>query len=153
LQLDPETKELKDDEPGKHQHLYIKFMEKKSYSEVLDIINIFLGEEPFCINLQVCRSPKAVLLYLSKEDKATYFHNVPLSRLSLYARAWYHAKKTYKFPQPINKADPFIISCGQNSRFALNIMEQQVELLRKTKQKNGQNTHQTTSVILPPTFY
>ncbi len=56
-----------------------------------------------------------------------------VSRPSLFARAWYHTKTTYRYPQPLTKADAFIVSCGQNARFALPIMEQQCELLRNKK--------------------
>jgi hypothetical protein len=58
--------------------------------------------------------------------------------LSLYSRAWYGAKTQYKYPQPINKADPFIISCGQNARFAIGVIEEHMQQLRK---KIADNRH------------
>jgi len=89
------------------------------------MFKVFWGEQEQSINTQTCKSPKSWLLYLSKEDKCPFLYNVPVSRLSLFARAWYHAKTTYKYAQKVNKADHFIVSCGQNSRFALQIMEEQ----------------------------
>jgi hypothetical protein len=114
---------------------------------------MFLDNENYSKNIQVCRSSKQVLLYLSKEDKAPYLHNVSVSRLPLFARAWYHAKKTYTYPQPVNKVDAFIVSCGQNSRFAISTMEQQIEQVRQRKnqeQKKYEPNHRCniTSTIL-----
>ncbi len=92
-----------------------------------------MDDEVHSINIQQCRSKKSVVLYLSKEDRAPFLYNVRVSELSLFARAWYHARKTYTYPQKVNKADSFIVSCGQNSRFAIAIMEEQVEQLRQKK--------------------
>ncbi len=82
---------------------------------------------------------KSVVLSLSKEDRAPFLYNVRVSELSLFARAWYHTRKTYTYPQKVNKADAFIVSCGQNSRFALSIMEEQIEELRQKKSQRTKN--------------
>lgn len=72
-------------------------------------------------------------MYLSKEDRQPFLFNVRVSELSLYARAWHHAKSTYRSIRPVNKADPFIVSCGQNARFALGIIDEHLTDLRRSK--------------------
>lgn len=76
------------------------------------------------------------MLYLSKSDKAPFLHNVRVSQLSLYARAWHHAITSYQKPGPIRKADSFIIGCGMNARFAVGVIEEHMDNLRKFKASN-----------------
>lgn len=58
-------------------------------------------------------------------------YNVRVSELSLYARAWHHAKSVYRTIKPIDKADPFLIGLGQYQRFGISIIEQHLANLRK----------------------
>lgn len=58
-------------------------------------------------------------------------HNVRVSELSLYARAWHHAKSVYRTIRPIDKSDPFLIGLGQYQRFGISIIEQHLANLRK----------------------
>lgn len=79
----------------------------------------------------MCKSPKSWLLYISKEDKCPFLFGVRISELSLYARAWHHAKSTYKTLRPIDKSDPFLVGLGQYQRFGLQIIEQHLTDLRE----------------------
>lgn len=72
-------------------------------------------------------------MYLSKEDRQPVLYNVRVSELSLFARAWHHAKTTYRDIRPIQKSDPFIVGLGQHSRFAISIVEEHLAELRRFK--------------------
>lgn len=128
--LNPDTGLPSSDPVGRHHHIYIKFIEGYRYEEVQEIISEFLGGEVYSFNLQVCKSPKAVLIYLSKDDKCPMLFNVRVSQLSLYARAWHHARTTYKTITTVTKNDPFIVASGLNARFCLGIIEEHLNDLR-----------------------
>jgi hypothetical protein len=66
-----------------------------------------------------------------KGDDHPYLVNIPVSSLRLWARSRHHALTTYRTVRPVNKADWFIVSTGQNFRFAISICEQVVESLRQ----------------------
>lgn len=80
-------------------------------------------------------------MYLTKEDDRPYLFGIRVSECSLYCRCWHHAKTEYRVPRPINKADPFILSLGQNSRFAVSVIEKHLEELRK-QVASQRNTYQ-----------
>lgn len=134
--LDSETGQPADGIAGHHMHIFLETSEKYLLVDVRGHIDVFLGGEEFSVNVQACKSPKAWILYLSKEDNCPFLHNVRVSELSLYARAWHHARTKYRYPQRINRCDEFIVSCGQNARFAIGICEEHMEHLRKQKADN-----------------
>lgn len=72
-------------------------------------------------------------MYITKEDRCPFLHGVRVSELSLYARAWHHAKSTYRSIRPINKSDPFLIGLGQYQRFGLSIVEQHLNEMRQAE--------------------
>lgn len=133
--LDSETGEVVPGDHGKHQHVFMKTQEKWLLVEVREHLVLFTDGE-YSIDMQTCRSPKSWIIYLSKNDTHPFLHKVRVSELSLFARAWHHAKTTYQTPRPINRQDEFIVSCGQNARFALRICEEHVQNLRQEKANN-----------------
>lgn len=118
---------------GYHMHIFMETTEKYHLVDIRGHLDVFLGGEEYSVNVQACKSPKAWLIYLSKEDNCPFLFNVRVSELSLYARAWHHARTKYRYPQPITKCDDFIVSCGQNARFAIGIIEEHMNFLRKKK--------------------
>ncbi|CAF0865324.1 unnamed protein product [Rotaria sp. Silwood1] len=118
--LDPDTGSVDDTVAvGRHHHCFIDFVDNYFLVEVQDIINLFLGGDPYSLDIQ-----------LSKEDRSPYLFNVRVSELSLYARCWYHARTKYRTIRDIDKVDEFICSLGQNARFAVGLIEQHVKELR-----------------------
>ncbi len=97
--LDAESGEPSDQPVGFHHHMFIMTIEKFLLSEIRDILMTFIGDYQCSLNILTCRSPKAWLIYLSKEDQNPYLYNVRVSELSLYARCWHHAKTKYRYPQ------------------------------------------------------
>lgn len=85
----------------------------------------FLGE--YSIDIQVCRSPKSWLIYLSKEDYHPFLFNVRVCELSLFARSKHHAKNNYANRRSVRRDDPFIVSTGQNARFVVGIIEEEIQ--------------------------
>jgi hypothetical protein len=65
-----------------HMHLYLKFKCLCTCNDVRAVLEWFPGT----INVQVCRSEKSWLKYITKEDATPYF-NCKLSSLSFYTRA------------------------------------------------------------------
>lgn len=128
--LDPDTGEVVDGPVGVHQHIYLKSIEKIYLSDVREMFLLFLGEEVVSLDVQSCRSAMGALRYLSKEDRSPLLFNVPVSKLSLFARAWHHAKTTYRKIRPIDLADPFIISCGPHYKMAVNVIECHLKEMR-----------------------
>lgn len=116
-------------EGGRHHHAYIQTSEKWLLTEIRERLEVFTGGENG-LDIQTCRSPKSWLLYITKSDYHPYLYNVRVSQLSLFARCWYHAKTTYRYPRAVSKTDDFIVSCGQYARFAIGICEEHVQNLR-----------------------
>lgn len=131
--LDCETGEAAVGDVGYHHHIFIETREKWLLCEIRDHFMVFTGGEEFSINIQTCKSPKSWLIYISKEDNCPFMYNIRVSELSLFARAWHHARTRYRYPQPVNRVDDFIVSCGQNARFAIGICEEHVNYLRKKR--------------------
>lgn len=67
---------------------------------------------------------------------------VRVSELSLYARAWYHAKSVYRTIRPVDKCHPFITSLGQYQRIALDIVNEHLNEMRRKEN--------LTRPVLPP---
>jgi len=132
IALDCETGRVTNNE-GFHHHIYLRTKENYFLEEIRDLFVCFTSDDTYSINVQCCRSPKASLLYLSKEDKWPFLNNVRVSQLSLYARAWHHAVTTYLVPGPVNRAHPFIIAAGINSRFVFSIIDEHMANLRRKK--------------------
>jgi len=128
--LDSETGEIVPGDHSKHQHVFMETQEKRLLVEIREHFLSFTDGE-YSLDIQTCRSPKSWLIYLSKEDTHPFVYNVRVSQLSLFARAWHHAKTTYRTPRPINRQDEFIVRCGQNARFAIGICEEHVQNLRQ----------------------
>jgi len=132
--LDADTGEPSDEPAGYHHHIFLHTVEKWLLNEIKDHLLTFVGlEYDGSINIQTCRSPKSWILYITKEDKSPFLFGVRISECSLFARAWHHARTKYRYPQNINKCDEFIVSCGQNSRFAIGIIEEHINDLRIRK--------------------
>ncbi|CAF5067122.1 unnamed protein product [Rotaria sp. Silwood1] len=61
--LDPDTGSVDDTVAvGRHHHCFIDFVDNYFLVEVQDIINLFLGGDPYSLDIQVCKSPKAWLI-------------------------------------------------------------------------------------------
>ena len=129
--LDCDTGEVIDGEAGRHQHIYLKSIEKIKCVDVVEMVKLFFPEEEISINVQSCRSSVHWLRYLSKEDKSPFLFNVPVSKLSLYARSWHHAKTKYRTLRPIDVADPFVIAAGPHYRNVINIISEHLSDLRR----------------------
>lgn len=121
--LDPDTGEVVDGPVGFHQHIYLKSLEKILLVDVREMFILFLGQEVVSIDVQSCKSAIHTLRYLSKEDRSPLLFNVPVSKLSLYARSWHHAKTKYRCIRPIDMADPFIIAAGPHYKMVLNVID------------------------------
>ena len=135
--LNPITGDVEDDIGGRHQHIFVEFVEKYFLLEVRDMVIEFLGgDEERSIDVQCCKSPKSWIIYLSKDDYCPYLIGVRVSELSLYARAKHHAKNYYRTIRPIDKSDPFIVGSGQNSRFVIGIIEEHFQELRRVRAIN-----------------
>lgn len=129
--LDSETGEaVERDSNGFHHHIFIQFIDGFSLSEVREMVVEFIDNGEYSIDVQVCRSPKSWLIYLSKEDYHPFLFNVRVCELSLYARAKHHAKTAYSGRRSVRKDDPFIVSCGQNARFVIGIIESEIQTNR-----------------------
>lgn len=129
--LDFETGDVVDCGPqGVHHHAFIEFIDGYSLSSVRDMVEEFIGGEQLSIDIQVCRSPKSWLIYLSKEDFHPFLFNVRVCELSLYARAKHHAKVNYNARRSVRRDDPFIVSTGNNSRFVVGIIEEEIQRKR-----------------------
>jgi len=126
--------ELSMGDHGKHHHIFVEFIDKYFLSDVREmVIEFYGGDGDRSIDIQTCRSPKAWIIYLSKDDYCPYLHNVRVSELSLYARAWHHAKTCYRYIRPIDKSDPFIVGSGQNARFVIGVIEEHIKRLRNDR--------------------
>ena len=140
--LDPHTGEPVLEDPKFHQHIFIRFFNRYFLTEIRTMIEEFLCGVTYSFDVQTCRSPKAWLKYLSKQDFHPYVYNIRVDDLSFFARCWYHAKTYYKTVRPLDRADFFITSCGQNARFAISIIEQHLYNLRCQQE--------ASRVVLPP---
>ena len=132
--VDCDSGELVDDPVGRHQHIFLRSADKLFFKDVTAMVELFLDlvEEEVrpSINTVACRSAVHWLRYLSKEDSHPFLFNIPVSKLSLYARAWHHAKTTYRTIRPVDQADPFLIGLGFHRRFALDIIEEHIKQMR-----------------------
>lgn len=128
--LDPDTGEVVDGVVGVHQHIYLKSIDKIKLIDVREMFTMFLDEEVVSLDVQSCRSAVWALRYLSKEDRSPLLFNVPVSKLSLFARSWHHAKTTYRTIRPIELGDPFIIGCGPHYKMAVNVIECHLKEMR-----------------------
>lgn len=81
-------------------------------------------------DLQLCKSRRNWLIYITKEDAHPYLKNVRVSELSLFARAQHHFKTTYTKPGEINRADGFMLSCGNFRNAVLDMGYDHINKLR-----------------------
>jgi len=126
--LDFETGDVIDcGSQGVHHHAFVEFIDGYGLVDVRAMVDEFLGGEQYSIDIQVCRSPKSWLIYLSKEDYHPFLFNVRVCELSLFARAKHHAKTNYGNRRSIRRDDPFIVSTGNNSRFVVGIIEHEIQ--------------------------
>lgn len=128
--LDPLTGEA-DDVVGRHHHIFVEFVDGYFLDEVRDmVVEFYGGDNGVSVDIQCCKSPKAWLVYLSKEDYCPYLYNIRISELSFYARANHYVKTNYRVVRPIDRADAFIVNAGQNARFVIGLIEKRLCELR-----------------------
>ena len=70
--LDCETGDPVSGNNGYHMHLFVETSGKWLLTDIRDHIDVFLGGEEYSVNIQCCKSPKAWLIYLSKEDNCPF---------------------------------------------------------------------------------
>lgn len=115
------------DNPGVHHHIFVEFIDGYLLSDVRGMVIEFLSGGEYSVDIQVCRSPKSWLIYLSKEDYHPYLFNVRVCELSLFARSKHHAKVNYGNRRSVRRDDHFIMSTGQNARFVVGIIEDEIQ--------------------------
>lgn len=126
--LDCDSGEPVDCEPGKHHHVYVKFIDGLSLPDVQAIVATLMDDLGY--DLQLCKSRRNWLIYITKEDACPYIKNVRVSELSLFARAQHHFKTNYKTPCEINRADGFMLSTGNFRNIVLDMGNDHVNKLR-----------------------
>lgn len=95
-----------------HLHIYARFNGPLFLDEVQNILNVFLKPEDGCINygydLQVCKSRRNVLKYITKEDAEPMYKGIDINDFSFYLRAlkWIDSKETFEFDDPFVAAHP-----------------------------------------------
>lgn len=134
--LDCDSGTVVDDEPGRHQHIYLRFEDGMRLEEVRTLVLTLVDDKGF--DLQVCKSRRNWLIYITKEDGHPYLKNVKVSELSLFARSNHHIKTTYRVPKPINKADAFMLSCGNFRNSVIDMANVHLDALRRDIQSRRQ---------------
>lgn len=132
--LDPLTGEVGDGDVGVHQHIYLKSNEPLMLDYVRDIVVTLVDNLGF--DLQLCRSRRNWLIYITKEDYCPYLKNVRVSELSLFARTKYYCKTKYVKPGIIDKADEFIFGVGNFRNVVLDAVEKHMGEVREKVQNN-----------------
>lgn len=129
--LDPDTGLPSEDDgvpERKHHHVWLLSKEDLRLDDIRTMVLLLVEDKGF--DLQICRSKKAWLIYLSKQDAAPFLYNVPVSALSLYARAQNHIKNKYKRPCPVDTADHFMASAGNFRNVCIDMARNHVKKLR-----------------------
>lgn len=127
--LDPLTGEPIDGPVRYHHHIYLKFIEAMKLPEVQDIVNTMTDDVGY--DLQVCKSRRNWLMYITKEDGNPYLKNVRVSELSLFARAQNHIKTKYKKPTKVDRADHFMVAAGNYRNVCLDMASNHIQNLRE----------------------
>lgn len=128
-EIDPLTGEVDDIDHGVHQHVYLRTIEGYMLNDLREVILTLTDDIGF--DLQLCKSRKSWLLYITKEDYCPFMYNVRVSELSLYARAKYHIKNVYKKPGKIDKADHFMVAAGNFRNVVVDMANNHMEELRE----------------------
>jgi len=115
-------------ESGVHQHCFLETKEAMKLDDIRDIILTLTDDIGF--DLQVCKSRKSWLIYITKEDANPFIFNVRVSELALWCRANNHIKNKYKKPQKVDKADHFIFNCGNHRNIVIELANKHIQKLR-----------------------
>jgi hypothetical protein len=127
--LDCDTGDVSDEVVGVHQHIYLKFVDAMLLPDVREIVLTLTDDIGF--DLQLCKSRRNWLMYLSKEDSSPFMKNVRVSELSLWARANNHIKTKYRKPMKVDRADHFMVAAGNFRHVVLDIATNHIQQLRK----------------------
>lgn len=125
----PITGEVDDVDAGVHQHCFLETKEPYKLNDLREIVLLLTDDIGF--DLQVCKSRKSWLLYITKEDERAFIHNVRVSELSLWYRSNHHIKSKYKRPGKVDTADHFIFSVGNHKRVVIDLAENRMNELRR----------------------
>lgn len=132
--LDPLTGEPLDEPTRHHYHCYLKFVEPMQLLEVQDIIVTLVDDVGF--DLQLCKSRRNTLLYITKEDGHPYMKNVRVSELALWARTNNYLKVKYRHPGKIDRADHFMVAAGNFRNVVLDVAANHMKSLREKEESN-----------------
>lgn len=126
--LDCDTGLPIDGDHGKHQHVFIQSDIPLRLAEVQDIVSTLTDDKGY--DLQVCKSRRSWLNYITKSDGCPFLWNVSISECSLFARAQNHIKNKYKRPCPVDTADDFMVSAGNFRNVVIDMANRHVKKLR-----------------------
>lgn len=126
--LDCDTGLPVEGEHGKHQHVFIETSIPYQLVDLKMIIDTLTDDKGY--DLQVCKSTKSWLLYITKSDGHPFLYNVSISQCSLFARAQNHIKNKYKRPCPVDTADDFMVSAGNFRNVIIDMANRHVKKLR-----------------------
>lgn len=132
--LDPVTGKISDVDAGKHQHCYLKTGEAMFLNDLREYVITLTDDVGF--DLQVCKSRKSWLIYITKEDCHPFIKNVRVSELSLYARAQHHIRNKYRKPRPVDTADHFMVAAGNFRNVCVDMANDHVNQLREQVQND-----------------
>ena len=91
-----------------HLHLFIRFKEVVSSTVVLDKFRVLLPQA--ALDVRFCKSPKAWLVYITKEDDTPITYNIPESSLSLRLRTLRYCEREIKLNSILKESDPFLFN-------------------------------------------
>lgn len=139
------------DSKGVHQHCFLRSNDAMLLDDLREIILTLTDDIGF--DLQVCKSRKSWLIYISKEDYFPYMFNVRVSELSLYARAQHHIKNKYRRPDNVDKADYFMVAAGNFRNVCIDMANKHMDDLREKVQMERPTLEPNMSCWLVRSIY
>lgn len=120
---------LPSDEPvSQHQHVFIETSIPYLLADIKTMVETLTDDKGY--DLQVCKSRRSWLNYITKSDGHPFLFNVSISECSLFARAQNHIKNKYKRPCPVDTADDFMVSAGNFRNVIISMANNHVKRLR-----------------------
>lgn len=126
--LDCDTGLPVDTEEKKHHHVFIEFYEPMKLPDIKTMVDTLTDDKGY--DLQVCKSRRNWIQYITKGEGHPFIYNVSISECSLFTRATNHIKNKYKRPCPVDTADDFMVSAGNFRNVCIDMANRHVKKIR-----------------------